>query len=93
MTFSWFSSGVFLFMVWPGVQLKISPHWPPSFFFYIYFLLLFFVYLFTCAYIVWVISPPCPPPLLSFKLVPFCPCDWFYWRKDISIIRKTKRFC
>jgi hypothetical protein len=37
------------------------------------------VYLFTCAYIVWVISPPCPPPLsfppplLSFRQVLFCP--------------------
>jgi hypothetical protein len=54
------------------------------------------VHLFTCAYIVWVISPPYPPPLsppLSFRQVPFCPCHWFCWRKDISIIRKTKRFC
>jgi hypothetical protein len=25
-------------------------------------LLIFFFHLFTCAYIVWVISPPCPPP-------------------------------
>jgi hypothetical protein len=23
---------------------------------------IFFVHLFTCAYIVWVISPPCPSP-------------------------------
>jgi hypothetical protein len=51
------------------------------------------VHLFTSAYIVWVISPPFPTPLLSFRQVLFCPCDWFCWRKDISIIRKTKRFC
>jgi hypothetical protein len=27
--------------------------------------IIFFILLFTCAYIVWVISPPCPPPLPS----------------------------
>jgi hypothetical protein len=42
-----------------------------------------FIYLFTCAYIVWVISSPCPPPptflppLFSFRQVLFCPYKWF----------------
>jgi hypothetical protein len=62
------------------------------------FLFYFFVHLFTCAYIVWVISPPCPHltlplPPLSFRKVPFCLYHWFCWRKDICIIRKTKCFC
>jgi drug/metabolite transporter (DMT)-like permease len=42
-------------------------------FFVLGFFCFLFFYLFTCAYIVWVISPPCPPPypssppLLSFR--------------------------
>jgi hypothetical protein len=69
----------------------------------IYFLYIFFsffvVHLFTYAYIVWVISSPCPlphpypHPYLSSRQVPFCPYHWFCWRNNISIIRKTKRFC
>jgi hypothetical protein len=34
-------------------------HW------FFFFLFLFFVHLFTCAYIVWVISPRCLPPSVS----------------------------
>jgi hypothetical protein len=30
----------------------------------------FIIHLFTCAYIVWVISPPCPPPPPSLPLSP-----------------------
>jgi hypothetical protein len=52
------------------------------FFFKIYFVIYLFFHLFTCAYIVWVISPPCPTlppsptpllPPLSSRQVLFCP--------------------
>jgi hypothetical protein len=33
-------------------------------------LIFFIIHLFTCAYIVWVISPPCPPPPPSLPLSP-----------------------
>jgi hypothetical protein len=35
-----------------------------------YFFKKYFILLFTCAYIVWVISPPCPPTLPSLPFTP-----------------------
>jgi hypothetical protein len=55
--------------------------------------LFFIIHLFTCAYIVWVISPPCPPtppsPLPSRQNL-FCAFPQFYWREDISNNKKDK---
>jgi hypothetical protein len=70
------------------------------FFLHMYF---YFIYLFLFIYHIcihfWVISAPfrLSPPLLpsptQFQAGPFCPYLWFCWRKDVSIIRKTKHFC
>jgi hypothetical protein len=60
--------------------------------------LFFFYSLFTCAYIVWATSPPCPlptpsPPIpLSFMQNLFCPFFQFCWREDISNNKKIKAF-
>jgi hypothetical protein len=40
---------------------------------FFYFLVFFVVNLFTYAYIVWVISPPCPPPPPFLPAAPFLP--------------------
>jgi hypothetical protein len=57
------------------------------------------IHLFTCAYIVWVISPPLlPAPTRPFSppLLPGRTCSApisNFVGEDVSIIRKTKRFC
>jgi hypothetical protein len=38
--------------------------------------ILFFIHLFTCAYIVWVISPPCLPPPPSPKIHAYFPITY-----------------
>jgi hypothetical protein len=66
--------------------------------FFCFFFLLIFYYSFIHMCINWVISPPCQPPLsapphfLTSRHNLFCPYPLFYWREDISIIRKTKWF-
>jgi hypothetical protein len=76
--------------------LQIKPSSQDNFFFNLF--IYFFVHLFTCAYIVWVISPPCPPPPL-FPLPPSVSgrsrsaliSDFV--EEKTCIIRKTKHFC
>jgi hypothetical protein len=57
----------------------------------------FIVHLFTCAYIVWVISPPCPllppfpPSSVSGRSCSALIIDFV--EEDICIVRKTKHFC
>jgi hypothetical protein len=55
----------------------------------------FFIHLFICAYIVWAISSPCPPPLpfplqcpLASRQNLFCPFLQFCWSEDISNNKK-----
>jgi hypothetical protein len=54
----------------------------------------FIIHLFICAFIIWVISPPCPfPPL--FQASPTLPLSLVLLKKrdKPNIIRKTKCFC
>jgi hypothetical protein len=44
--------------VWTGMQWNLSAIFKNLLFYFI-------ILLFTCAYIIWVISPPCPFPLTS----------------------------
>jgi hypothetical protein len=50
----------FCFVFHHSLFKKFSKYYLVKILFIFYFIL--FVHLFTCAYIVWVISPPCPPP-------------------------------
>jgi hypothetical protein len=57
-----------------------------------------FFYLFTSAYIVWAIYPPCSPPPsspstpLASRQNLFCPLLQFCWREDISNSKKDIAF-
>jgi hypothetical protein len=62
------------------------------------FLFLFFIHLFTCAYIVWVIFPPCPAlppsPLSSpfFQAEPVLPMSLILLKKTHKHNKEDKRF-
>jgi hypothetical protein len=61
------------------------------------FIYLFFVHLFTCAYIVWVISPPCPPPPFppspsQFQAGPILPLWMILLKKRHKHNKKDKAF-
>jgi hypothetical protein len=67
----------------PGFNPQYSKKSQKLMFFIYLFIYLFFIFfiihLFTCAYIVWVISPPCPPSTLSYfpPSVPGSSCSAF----------------
>jgi hypothetical protein len=50
---------------------------------YVHFIFFFFIHLFICAYIVWIISLPCPPPPPS---APYLPC-----LENSTLIHGSKR--
>jgi hypothetical protein len=63
-------------------------------FFFFFPSLHFFIHLFTCAYIVWVITPSCPhphPPFPSSQNL-FCTFLQFHWRVEISNNKKDIAF-
>jgi hypothetical protein len=58
----------------------------------------FFIHLFTCAYIVWVISPPCPPPSPSppnprhFQAEPVWPLSLILFKRRHKHNKKDRVF-
>jgi hypothetical protein len=51
-----------------------------------------FVHLFTCAYIIWVFSPLCPPPLPQFQAGPVLPLSLILVKKRMKYNKEDKTF-
>jgi hypothetical protein len=67
---------------WCSLQVLFS-YWEKTFW------LFFFLHLFTCAYIVWVNSPPCPP---QFHADPILPLSLILLKKRYKYNKKDKAF-
>jgi hypothetical protein len=82
-------------------EIMIFKH---SFFFFLYTFILFYlkkiflILLFTCAYIIWVVSPPCPPPPCSppfhpqFQAGPVLPLSLVLLKKRDKPSKEDKAF-